>query len=52
MYIDNHCHIFSEYYDDIEKTINESFEKNVNILILSGCSKKDIIEGLDLIKKI
>ena len=51
MYIDNHCHIFSEYYDDIEKTINESFEKNVNILILSGCSKKDIIEGLDLIIK-
>ena len=51
MYIDNHCHIFSEYYDDIEKTINESFEKNVNILILSGCSKKDIIEGLDLIRK-
>ena len=51
MYIDNHCHIFSEYYEDIDKVIKESKENNVDILILSGCSKKDIIEGLDLINK-
>ena len=51
MYIDNHCHIFSEYYEDIDKVIKESKENNVGILILSGCSKKDIIEGLDLINK-
>ena len=23
MYIDTHCHVFSEYYDDIEKVISE-----------------------------
>ena len=51
MYIDNHCHIFSEYYEDIDKVINEAKENEVEVLILSGCSKKDIIEGLDIINK-
>ena len=51
MYIDNHCHIFSEYYEDIKKVIEEAKNEKVEVLILSGCSKKDIIEGLDIIDK-
>ena len=51
MYIDNHCHIFSEYYEDIDRIIKEANDNKVNVLILSGCSKKDILEGLEIIKK-
>ncbi|MBR4261939.1 MAG: TatD family hydrolase [Bacilli bacterium] len=51
MYIDNHCHIFSEYYKDIDRVIKEANDNKVNVLVLSGCSKKDILEGLEIIKK-
>ena len=51
MYIDNHCHIFSEYYEDIDRVIKEANDNKVNVLVLSGCSKKDILEGLEIIKK-
>lgn len=51
MYVDNHCHIFKEYYEDIDKVVKEAKDNKVDILIISGCSKKDILEGLELIKK-
>lgn len=51
MYVDNHCHIFKEYYDDIDNVIKEAKDNKVNTIIVSGCSKKDIQEGLELIKK-
>ena len=37
MYIDTHCHVFSEYYDDIEKVISECKDNNVNRIIVNGC---------------
>ena len=38
MYIDTHCHVFSEYYDDIEKVISEC-----KIIMLIGLLLMDVI---------
>lgn len=51
MFIDTHCHILKEYYDDISNVISESKEKKVEYLISCGCEKKDIKESLELAKK-
>ena len=51
MFIDTHCHLSKEYYEDIDKIINKSKDNQVNILIISGCDKKGIIEGLEIIDK-
>jgi TatD DNase family protein len=47
MYIDTHCHISKEDYDDIENVIKEDFEV-VDKIIISGCSKKDIRESISI----
>ena len=49
MFIDTHCHILKEYYDDIEKVISESKEQKVECLISCGCATKDIEESLKLV---
>lgn len=51
MYIDSHTHISSEYYENIDKIIENSVNNNVKYLIVSCCSKKSIEEGIELIKK-
>jgi TatD DNase family protein len=51
MYIDSHCHLSKEYYDSLDEIVNKAKEKNVNTLIISGCDKNGIIEGLDIINK-
>lgn len=51
MFIDTHCHISKEYYEDIDNLIKECNDNNVKTLIISGCDKKSIIEGLELINK-
>lgn len=50
MLIDTHCHISRDDYDDIDKIIEDDF-KEVDKIIISGCSKKDIIESLDIAEK-
>ena len=51
MYIDSHCHLSKEYYENLDETINKAKENKVEILIISGCDKKGIREGLDIINK-
>ena len=51
MFIDSHCHLSKEYYEDIDKIINNAQNNQVNTLIISGCDKKGIIEGLEIIDK-
>ncbi|MBQ7104691.1 MAG: TatD family hydrolase [Bacilli bacterium] len=51
MYIDSHCHLSKEYYDSIDEIVNKAKDNNVNKLIISGCDKNGIIEGLDIINK-
>lgn len=48
MFIDTHCHLSNEDYDDIEMVINEDIKANVSKIIVSGCSKESINEVLDL----
>ena len=43
--VDTHCHIISEYYDNIEEILNKM--KN-NIIIVSGTNKDDIKEVINL----
>lgn len=45
--IDTHCHIGKEYYDDIDKMIN-----NMNgYMIISGCNDESNLEVIELVKK-
>lgn len=51
MIIDSHLHLFSDDYDNVEEIILRAEQNNVNYLVVSCCSMKDIREGLELIKK-
>lgn len=49
--IDTHAHISKEYYDDIPSIIDRANFNGVKKIIVSGCTKRDIVETVDLIKK-
>lgn len=51
MYIDTHCHLSYEDYDDIDLIIKENITAGVEKIIVSGCTKKDILEVLELSSK-
>ena len=51
MLIDTHCHLYKEYYDDIESIIELSKQNNVMYYINNGCGAKSNIEVLELIEK-
>lgn len=51
MYIDTHCHLSKEYYDDINKVIEENKLNNIDKMIVSGCEKNSIREVIDIINK-
>ena len=48
MFIDTHCHLSYEDYDDINLVIEENRAANVEKIIISGCSKAWIDESLKL----
>ena len=48
MFIDTHCHLSYEDYDDIDLVIKENRESGISKIIISGCSKDSIDESLDL----
>ena len=47
MLIDTHCHISSEFYDDINEVIEEDF-KYVDKIIISGCEKDSIKDSINI----
>ena len=50
MFVDTHCHIYREYYEDIDNILNISKENNINYYINNGCnhkSNKEILEQLN-----
>ena len=49
--IDTHCHIYHEYYDNIDELILKIKESGVNKIIVNGCSMESNIEVLSLVKK-
>ncbi len=51
MYIDTHCHLSCEDYDDIEQVILENQEAGISKMIISGCTKKSILESLEIADK-
>lgn len=51
MYIDTHCHVLSEYYNNIEVIVKKSIENNVTKIIVSGCDMKSNKEVLELVNK-
>lgn len=46
MFIDTHCHLSTEYYQDVEQILLENRNANVSPIIISGCTKKEIEESL------
>ena len=51
MFVDTHCHLSIEDYEDIDLIINENREAGVGKIIISGCSKGSIEESLLLAEK-
>lgn len=51
MFIDTHCHISKDDYDDIDLVIKENREAGIDKIIVSGCTKESIVETLDLSEK-
>ena len=49
--IDTHCHVFSEYYGDIDLVINKIREAGVTKIIVNGCDMSSNLEVLHLIKE-
>ncbi|MBR1385751.1 MAG: TatD family hydrolase [Bacilli bacterium] len=46
MYIDTHCHLSRDDYEDIEKIIENAINNKVEYMIVSGCDKKSIKESI------
>lgn len=51
MFTDTHCHIYQEYYDDIDEVLNTANNKNISRVINNGCDNKSNKEVLELISK-
>ena len=51
MYIDTHCHLSLEDYEDIDLVVKENRESGIDKIIISGYSRDTIKEALDLIDK-
>lgn len=46
MFVDTHCHIYDEYYDDIEKVLKKIKDNNIGKIINNGCVAKSNMEVL------
>ena len=51
MLVDTHCHIFSEYYDDIDEVVMRARDAGVTMLIVNGIDRRTNEEVLELVKK-
>lgn len=51
MYYDSHCHIYSEYYSDIDSLINDLANNDVKLLINNGCDMNSNKEVMSYIGK-
>ena len=51
MFVDTHCHISKEDYNDIPALIDNIKKSGVNKIIVNGCDMKSNLEVLELVKK-
>ena len=49
MFIDTHCHLSKKDYEDISKVIEDNRNANVLKIVISGCTKEDIDETIEII---
>lgn len=50
MVTDTHCHIYKEYYDDIDEIMDKSKRVGVSRVINNACNYESCLEVLDLVK--
>lgn len=48
--IDTHCHLFKEYYSNVEDIVNKAVDYNVDIMICNGTNYSNNEEVLELAK--
>lgn len=51
MFIDTHCHIVSEYYDNIDEVVKNAIDNGVLKIIVNGYNMQSNREVLELVKK-
>ena len=51
MFTDTHCHIYKEYYENIDEILKNAQNNNVSRMINNGCDKKSNKEVLELTQK-
>ena len=47
MFIDTHCHLSKDDYDDIEQVLEDNRKVGVSPIIISGCTRESILESLE-----
>ena len=48
MFIDTHCHLSCEDYDDISLVIKDNVEAGIDKMIISGCTRSSIEESIKI----
>ncbi len=51
MFIDTHCHLFKEYYEDLDEIVTKIKNSGINKVIINGTNGIDNKEVLESIKK-
>lgn len=51
MFVDTHCHIYNEYYEDIDEIVKKIKSSGINKVINNGCDRDSNKEVLFLVKK-
>ncbi|MBR4694087.1 MAG: TatD family hydrolase [Bacilli bacterium] len=51
MFIDTHCHLFHEYYEDLDSIVKKIESNGIKKVIVNGTNGEDNKEVLDLISK-
>ena len=51
MLVDTHCHIYSEYYQNIEEVVARAKATGVGMIVVNGCNGKSNKEVLELVAK-
>ena len=51
MLVDTHCHLFKDYYDDIDEILQNALKHGVGAVIVNGTNRHDNKEVLELVSK-
>lgn len=51
MFVDTHCHLFHEYYEDLDEIVNKIRNNNISKVIINGTNGIDNKEVLESINK-